>query len=109
MNSNFLTSIAIINVKKRNGWNEIHSEISNYNLYLKYTKNNCFKHEPYGHAIRVINITFRYRKPYVWLKSVKNTNIYHYEMKEKVTHNDVYSLDEDGNFLDNDIDYDKLS
>ena len=38
MNSDFLTSIAIVNVKKRNGWNEIHSEISNYNLYLKYTK-----------------------------------------------------------------------
>lgn len=109
MNSDFLTSIAAINVRKRNGWNEIHSEISNYNLYLKYTKNKFFKHEKYGHAIRVVNITFRYRKPYVWLKNVENTNIYHYEMKPPLTHNDVYSFDENGKALDDDIDYSKLS
>ena len=55
---------------------------------------------------RVINVVFYDKKPYIWLKliDIYVHKCYCYD-SPSITINDVYCMDDFGNFFDDDIEY----
>ena len=97
---------AILLKKKENGWNNIHEFIKNGRLCLKMTNFSIDKNIKYHKIERVINAIFYNQKPYMWLKP---NDIYYFKCycydSPTIRHNDVYCMDDFGNFFDDDIEY----
>tara|TARA_B100001758_G_scaffold245764_1_gene259422 strand:+ start:6056 stop:6367 length:312 start_codon:yes stop_codon:yes gene_type:complete len=72
---------AIVLLKMRNGWTQIHHNIKKSSLYLKKTTTIIIPHSMnYEHILRAnTTIYFTYGKTFTWLKQKKsNPNIYYY-------------------------------
>lgn len=96
---------SLILTKNENGWKKIHKRIKSP-MHLKSTDNvDELKNIKYDIISRVENL-FLVGKKYTWLKKLQYSNKYYYESeKPKLSVNDIYSTDENGNLLDDDIDY----
>lgn len=110
MNYNIPSSIyekiildSIILLKHKTGWNKIHNIINNKQLYLK-KKNFIYNHNFYFLTIKRLNEKLYINENiYIWFK--KYNNNYVYDPKNLFYNiNDVFSMDEYGNYLDDYID-----
>ena len=104
---NIITDSLIL-TKNENGWKKIHKRIKSP-MHLKCTDNiDELKNIKYDIISRV-KILFIVGKKYTWLKKLQYSNNYYYESPEpKQSVNDIYSTDEYGNFLDDEIDYEYI-
>lgn len=95
----------ILLTRNENGWKDIHKQIRN-DIHLKKTDFiPGFKTIKYETINRVDKLYFTKRK-YMWLKKFAHSKKYYYEKPHANNSvNDIFSTDEFGNFLDDDIDY----
>jgi hypothetical protein len=95
----------IILTRNEKGWKKIHNQIRN-NIHLKKTDFIFDFKTIQFETINRVDALYLSKRKYMWLKKFDHSNKYFYERpKMRFSVNDIFSTDEFGNFLDDEIDY----
>lgn len=103
---NVIQTQCILLRRQENGWTKLHHEIKNTNSHLIDTGYNDELQNIEYSNIKKVRSLYLNRQKYTWLKKIAPYSKNYFFSKQYSSNiNDIYSTDENGNFLDDEYMY----